>query len=787
MSFPLRTRLQLTGPWKIKNEPDRANSQPPWIAPEFDDGDWREIPPASHIQPWLYPDNPYWGRHVRSVNESAWWYRTRFQVTDLKAKRNQRHFRLLFEAVDYEAQVWLNGQRLGQHEGGFTPFYFEVTDLLQQDNVLVVKVTSPWDAPRKKGLTYADEVYRGLVKGLYAHADGLIPPDVNPIGIWRPVWLETHNIATIERVPFSVREDEYDRSAQVTLRLHIHNRDVEPIQDAVLHIYMAGERAPEQDSDILLSTHGVRVNDNWSVLAPPGDSVIEQTVRIGDPHWWWPWDLGEYGDRLHRPDRYLIRCTLYDGQGRPLDIYEQVVGLRQVRLMRSKTDIHYQVNKTPIMVRGVTYMGGLYLSQLTPAQIEADLDQVQECGLNLIRLHVHVAPPELYEACDRRGIMIWQDFELNWVHEWNTLFETRAVRLLHEMVDHLENHCAIITWCCHNEPNALSFQDRNLTARPDPRLYRELLERDPDRPVFISSGRNEADWLRSGDTHSYIGGGHGGHYADVYGQRARMLTEFGCEAPPTLETLNETPLLRERLAHLVPMIENLHRYQAELVKYQTEWYRRTSFDPCGGYIYFMLVDLYPQVGCGVLDVKRRPRPAFEALKTASQPVHVMLEYNRAGAQAIWVINDTHRPLLQSLIEWQVSDKKGNLVTRGSAQSAIPAQRAFRIHTLDWKLDPARKYQVVLRLTHQGRLLDQNVYDDPFHMSPRPPHFPWGFDPVLGMRCFGGPRSVSSLKVLNTWYGRLARWLFPVYRWAEEMLLEHRVNLRLDALLRRLLG
>ena len=293
--------------------------------------------------------------------------------------------------------------------------------------------------------------------------------------------------------------------------------------------------------------------------------------------------------------------------------------------------------------------------------------------------------------------------------------------------------------------------------------------------------------MRSGDSHAYVGGGHGGHYTDIHGRRYRLVTEFGCEAPPNKETLDETPLLCKRLAHLRDRIPNLQAYQAALIKYQIEWHRRLRLDPCGGYIHFMFVDLYPQVGCGVLDAKRQPRLSFEALKAASPPLHVMMEYTAAGPIAIWVVNDHHRPLLRSLVEWEVTDETGKVVTRGSAQSDIPAQRAYPITQLSWRLDADCRYKVILRLRHEGQILDENIYDDPFHLVPRPEHFPWDFDPILGMRCFGGPHAVSSLRVLNTWYGRLVRLLFPIYDWGEQMLLEHKSNPMMDGLLRKLFG
>jgi beta-mannosidase len=629
---------------------------------------------------------------------------------------------------------------------------------------LVVRVTSPWDPPRRRGLTYVDEVARSLVKGLYAHGDGFIPPDANPIGIWRPVWLEAHGDVTLDRIPYAVAEDEYDRSAELTLRLQIHNRRSTPVS-GVLHTYLAGE-----------TFEAVRANQHSSIEIPPGRSVIEHKLRVADPQWWWPWDLG-------RPDLYRLRCTLWESPGLddaearvpadapPLDAYEQLLGLRQVRLLRSQETMHFQVNKVPFYVRGTTYVGALYLSQLSPEQIEADMDRVRECGLNLVRLHVHVAPPEVYEACDRRGILVWQDFELNWLHDASPEFGDRASALQRAMVERLEPHPSVLTWCCHNEPTAMPFLDRNLTQGPTRRLYREITALDPSRPAFLCSGKQEEDWLHSGDTHAYVGGGHGGHYLDVYGRQCRLVTEFGAEAPPAPQTLEETPLLAERLAHLGARTAEIQAYQARLIKFQIEWYRITRFAPCGGYIHFMLCDLYPQVGCGVLDAARRPRAAYEALKRASQPVHVLMEHTPAGPVALWAVNDLQRPLIDCLVEWSLADASGALVTRGSARVDLPAQRARRVTVLDWRLKPDERYTVHLRLLHRGGLLDENRYEDPFHPLPRPKGYPWQFDRFLGMRCYGGPHARSSLKVFNTWWGRLASWILPVYAWAEEMLAE----------------
>ena len=102
---------------------------------------------------------------------------------------------LRFHGVDYFAKVWLNGTLLGEHEGYADPFGFEVGALLRKDrpNVLVVKVSSPWDHQYTDPTAPIGSVVRNLLKGSYEHADTFVQRDVNPVGIWRPVELLFHD------------------------------------------------------------------------------------------------------------------------------------------------------------------------------------------------------------------------------------------------------------------------------------------------------------------------------------------------------------------------------------------------------------------------------------------------------------------------------------------------------------------------------------------------------------------------------------------------------------------
>ncbi|MCZ7542250.1 MAG: hypothetical protein M5R40_01345 [Anaerolineae bacterium] len=168
--------ITLTGPWRVL--PIGLDDDPtPFVAPDVADGDWLAVPDATHLQLHFFPHAPYWGDHLRRLNEQAWVYRRR--IAPAEAPPAER-YRLRFEGVDYYADVWLNGVYIGGHEGGFVPFTLDVTGVLRagphhrRENVLAVIVRAPWDPPAG-GSSPVDHVRRGMVKGLYEHAEGVIP------------------------------------------------------------------------------------------------------------------------------------------------------------------------------------------------------------------------------------------------------------------------------------------------------------------------------------------------------------------------------------------------------------------------------------------------------------------------------------------------------------------------------------------------------------------------------------------------------------------------------------
>jgi beta-mannosidase len=704
------TPIQLTGDWQVCSVP--LNDDTITLTT-----DCRSVPQCAHLQTVLYPDRPYWGDHLRQINKSAWLYQRQFTLPDIAYKR----VRLRFEAVDYFASVYVNGQHVGDHEGNFAPFILDITPFIcpHESNTLTVRVTSPWDTPNEKGSYPIDHVIRGLVKGLYEHGEGVIPPDVNPIGIWRPVYLLLDDGLSIDHVIIRTQLD-----GQVDLKLTVTNA-TDVTVDGLLNLAITADNHT-----------GAGVSQQIPVHLKPGTQVIEQRLTVPDPHLWWSWDHGS-------PDLYRLDCQLSDQSGALLSSHNETFGIRTVRLERSPERFTFYLNERPIYLRGSSYIPALYLSTCTPEKLERDVQLARDANLNLLRVHVHVSPREVYDLCDRHGLLIWQDSELNWIQDYSLEFEQRAIAIQRDMINLLGNHPSVIAWVCHNEPTMIFTRRQNLELHPDPALYADALQQDPTRPVFICSGQIEDDWQRAGDVHSYYGSIWTSRYTDIAKYTFRLNTEFGFEAPAALTTLQEYPDLWERLKHLDGEIDALGAYQAELIQYQVEYLRRLRATCCTGFIHFWLADMVPQVGCGVLDSNRIPKGGYAALKQASQPLMLSLEHDGRQPSAIWVLNDTMQTYSDARIRWTVRDASGKALLEGQQTFDVSANAAQKVCTTIWNIPASQCARVELTLiSASGETLSETVYAHPFQPTPRPKDYPWKFDPYLGTKVFNRPDAPS---------------------------------------------
>ncbi len=401
-------------------------------------------------------------------------------------------------------------------------------------------------------------------------------------------------------------------------------------------------------------------------------------------------------------------------------------------MIRTLKETSFIINGRKVFIRGTTYIPDIYLSRMDLEKYKEDMERVKDSNINLIRLHVHVDRPELYELCDRMGIMVYQDFELNWAHPATLEWEEEAVSLFKEMINMLQAYPSIICWCCHNEPVAPPC---NYHEHPDPRLYKEALKLDPSRPVFQGSGRVE-DYQHSGDSHNYLGSLSEGEYTDILKGKERLNTEYGVGALPDRQVLKQYPILYNRLKNALARIEELQEYQCQLLKFYTEYYRYTKFNPCSGCVQFQFIDCWVGTFFGVIDYHRNKKKAYQVLKDAFQPLLICFEYGINEPKAIWIVNDLPKEFSNVTAEWKVVDISGNLILKDEKQLNVPINARTKVCDLSWKVQNEETYIVKLSLKNDsGKVIALNHYVDPFHPMRRPKGYPEGFDFYLGIKTF----------------------------------------------------
>ncbi|HWG72775.1 MAG TPA: hypothetical protein VG184_01840, partial [Acidimicrobiales bacterium] len=389
-----------------------------------------------------------------------------------------------------------------------------------------------------------------------------------------------------------------------------------------------------------------------------GSNRVRWRVAVERPMLWWPRALGA------QPRHRVEVAVALDGV--PSDVRAVDTGLRQVRMR----NFIASVNGERIFLKGSNLAPtNRALADATAAQVEGDVHLAIDAGLDLLRVHAHIARPELYEAADREGMLLWQDLPLQWSYKG---VRRQAIRQARQAVDLLAHHPSVAIWCGHNEPFSAGVEPGgDVTAsaktrlaagqilpswnktRLDHSIKRSLEKADGSRPVVAHSGVIPHPGGGT-DSHFYFGWYHGDE-RDLPRALARLPTmarwvgEFGAQAVPDSDDfmgpqrwpdldwdhLGRAHALQKGIfdrrvppaAHetLGEWRHATQSYQAELIRFHVETLRRLKYHPTGGFCHFLLADAQPAVSWSVLDHLRVPKTGYRALADACAPVIVVAD------------------------------------------------------------------------------------------------------------------------------------------------------------------
>ncbi|WP_373540662.1 glycoside hydrolase family 2 protein [Chamaesiphon sp.] len=706
-SLTIPASILLGGEWKFASghlQPDNA------YLPTFNDRNWKSIQVPGN---WFLQ-----GQDLSGVV----WYRRHFQIDrSLKGKVIQ----LVFDGVDYTGDVWLNGHYLGFHEGYFQPFRFVVSEQLkyETENILVVKVNSPVEEPEKVW-----SLHKRIIKGVLNHHDtrpggawSVRGQEQNTGGIWAPVSLQISDRVAITQ-------------QQVTPKLDGR------LQNGIAHVDLTIINHTAKPQAVKLSLQLQPINFQDTIDTPiiqeqilkPGTNQIAVDLPKPDPHLWWTWEHG-------KPDLYRVNTQILV-KNKLLDRSSTTFGFRTIR--RNPQSQSWELNGRRMFLRGTNYIASQWLSEMTREKYSIDLKLMQQANINSIRVHAHIEAEEFYHLCDEMGLLVWQDFPLQWGYSDTSEFVVEATQQANDMVTMLYNHPSIFAWSIHNEPpwDATWMKDKYPDYNPkqnrylDETIYNSLRSRDSTRHLHLASTTQEHPWY----------GWYSGKWQD-YGKPTKepLITEFGAQALPNLSSLERiftaaelfpnTPAKLEKWKYhnfqphetfniaKVPigkttqeLIDNTQQYQAQLTQFAAESYRRQRYQPVSAIFQFMFVEDWPSINWGIVDYWRQTKPGYEMLKRAYQPILPSIFLTKQQWKVgdsipveLWLINDLWKSMPNAVLTYTLK-RVNQIIEQDSIAIAIIPDSGKQIKKLNLPNLASGNYQLLVRVTDsQEKILGEN--------------------------------------------------------------------------------
>ncbi len=442
-------------------------------SPDFDDAAWQTVGlPHSFSIPYFLSPDYYVGYG---------WYRRHLQLPEMAAGRRVA---LEFDGVFQEAEVFVNGLRIGGHQGGYTGFSLDITAAVKPgDNVVAVRVNNVWN-PRLAPCA-GEHVFSG--------------------GIYRNVYLVVTDALHVDWYGTFVRTPEVTAS---TASVHVAT-DVINASD-VSKSTTVRQQIVDPDGNVVAD-----FSTTQSIAAGASVNFNMPSPQVKNPRLWHP----------DHPFLYSLKTTVLEGN-RTADEYSTTFGIRTFEWTPDKG---FLLNGEHLYLRGANVhqdQAG-WGDAATNAAIERDVRLMKQAGFNFIRGSHYPHAPAFADACDRLGLLFWSENDY-----WSTAmgrpegywngsgyptraedqpeFEASVKEQLAEMIRIHRNHPSIVVWSMCNEPffsaGSVMPKVKDLLAE----LVKLTHALDPTRPAALGgvqrpTGQNRIDKI--GDIAGYNGDG----------------------------------------------------------------------------------------------------------------------------------------------------------------------------------------------------------------------------------------------------------------------------------------
>jgi beta-galactosidase/beta-glucuronidase len=411
-------------------------------------------------QSWTHPSEVTWTRQInvpfapeapasgigRIDFLGACWYRRRCELSPPSA---DERWILHFGAVDFDATVWINNVYIDSHQGGYTPFSFDITDRLLHGvcDVVVRAEDNPHDLAKPRGK-----------QDWQLETHSIWYPRTT--GIWQTVWLERVPSSRIGRVAFTPDLSRWE---------------------IVVEAWLDGVRRDDLRLGVKLLT-GVELlaADTYQVIG----GCVHRAIALSDP------GIDDSRNELlwspHSPHLIDVQLELWGARGELVDELRSYTALRTVATEGDR----FLLNGRPYHLRMVLDQGYWPDGGLTApndAALKRDVELARQMGFNGVRKHQKIEDPRYFYWADTVGLVVWE--EMPSAYRFTQLSVERLTREWTDAVQRDYSHPCIIAWVPINE----SWGVPNLPSNPRERHYIQALYHltktlDPTRPVIGNDG-----------------------------------------------------------------------------------------------------------------------------------------------------------------------------------------------------------------------------------------------------------------------------------------------------------
>lgn len=666
----------------------------------------------------LYGENNRPEKIPEDLCHKDWWYRT---VVNIPSDYNNKHVWLNFDGINYAADVWINGRRVGPIKGAFIRGIFDVTSYVKPGKEAVIAVRiSP-----QINTGIPSEHAMGTVGGPCGGVGRLDGPTFGCANGWD--WMSgirDRNSGIWQKVFLSASGDVIIKDPLVLTDLPLPRTDL-----AYVTVHTSVQNTSEKvQKGVIKGRFGNITFEKQVELAPWRTQTITfepkefVQLKVANPKLWWPNGLGA-------PDLYSLHLS-FENNGQLSDARDITFGIREIAYDAPGTDnLALSVNGVRVFCKGGNWGMDEALKRIPRDRLEAQVRMHREANFNMIRNWGGMSTSDdLYDLCDKYGILVWDEF-----FQFNSadpLDQDLYMANVRDKVLRIRNHPSIAVWCGRNEAQPPKYLD-------DAVRYL-LIELDPLRFYQPNSGGGRGcnsggpyEWQTPVDYYKFS-------ESKRFNKKESFKTEIGAMSVPTLESIqgmmpekdwnsitdawaehnftsgggrNLPKKMAQRYGKLMNVADFVRK--AQMMNY--EGYRAMyegrmgqMFTPVQGILLWMSNPAQPSFVWQMYHYDLEPNASFFALKKACEHVHIQL--NESDNGVIQVVNHLPETLKGLKGKMTIYNLDGNIAAQKEYTVNATSCATTQLGKIEWPATLNTVHFVKLELCDaKGGLLSDNFY------------------------------------------------------------------------------